>query len=135
MVESCPTRREYAMPERVSFDEVNELIRVKSVGDVPTSVWKESLEKVIGLKEKHNTNRLLVDTKEQLTTSDYSDIFEYAKTIPKDIKLALLVEDISGGKAHSTEPKQRFLEAIGIQQELEIKSFVDEDEALSWLKN
>ena len=60
---------------------------------------------------------------------------ESAKTIPKDLKLALLVEDISGGKARSTEPKIRFLEAFGTKEALGVRSFISEDEVLKWLKN
>ncbi len=117
------------------MDQEHGLIRIKSIGDVPTSEWRKSMEKVLELKEKHRINRLLIDSKEQLSTSGYSEIFEFAKWFPKDIKLALLVEDATGGRVLSTEPKQRFLEAIGLQENIDVKSFVDEEEAMSWLGN
>lgn len=123
------------MPEEVSFDAENEVIRIKSVGDVPTSEWKKSMVKVLELKEKHRINCLLVDSKEQVSTLEYGEIFEFAKEFPKDIKMALLVEDIAGGAPHTTEPKQRFLEAIASQEQVIVKSFVDEGEAVRWLKN
>ena len=123
------------MPDYVSVDSVNGLIRLKSVGNVPAKEWKESLRKIIELKEMYRINRLLVDTKEQLETSDYGDILEFVKTVPKDLKMALLVEDISGGEARTTEPKMRFLEAVGANESLDIKSFIDEGEALKWLGN
>lgn len=87
------------------------------------------------LRKKHRINCLLIDTKEQITTSGYSEILEFAKPIPKELKLALIVEDISGGEARSTEPKIRFLEAVGSKEELDVISFISEDEALRWLKN
>lgn len=123
------------LPEEVILDQEHGLIRIKSIGDVPTSEWRKSMEKVLELKEKHRINRLLIDSKEQLSTSGYSEIFEFAKWFPKDIKLALLVEDATGGRVLSTEPKQRFLEAIGLQENIDVKSFVDEEEAMSWLGN
>lgn len=87
------------------------------------------------LRKKHRIDCLLIDTKEQITTSDYSEILEFAKPFPKELKLALIVEDISGGEARSTEPKIRFLEAVGFKEELDVRSFISEDEALRWLKN
>ena len=111
------------MPDDVIVDEANELIRVKSVEGCTLSYGQNSV------KEKHRIDCLLIDTKEQITTSDYSEILEFAKTFPKDLKLALLVEDISGGKARSTEPKIRFLEAVGSKEELDVRSFISEDEA------
>ena len=47
----------------------------------------------------------------------------------------MLVEDISGGKACSTEPKVRFVEAVGFKEELDGRSFIFEDEGLKQLKN
>ncbi|HCR29133.1 MAG TPA: hypothetical protein DIV79_03855 [Opitutae bacterium] len=123
------------MPDDVSLDEVNGLNRVKSIGIVPVDEWRKSFEKILALKEEHRINCLLIDSKEQMETSDYGEILEFAKTIPKDLKLAFLVEDISGGKAQTTEPKIRFLEAVGSKEELDVRSFIDEDEALKWLKN
>ena len=115
--------------------QVNGLNRVKSIGIVPVDEWRKSFEKILALKEEHRINCLLIDSKEQMETSDYGEILEFAKTIPKDLKLAFLVEDISGGKAQTTEPKIRFLEAVGSKEELDVRSFIDEDEALKWLKN
>ena len=123
------------MPDDVSLDEANGLIRVKSVGNVPVDEWRKSLKKILALKEEHRINCLLIDTKEQMETSDNGEILEFAKTIPKDLKLAFLVEYISGGEAQTTEPKIRFLEAVGSKEELDVRSFIDEDEALKWLKN
>ncbi len=77
----------------------------------------------------------MIDTKEQITTSDYSEILEVAKPIPKELKLALIVEDISGGEVRSTEPKIRFLEAVGSQEELDVRSCISEDRTHKWLKN
>lgn len=123
------------MPDDVIVDEANELIRVKSVEGVPVEERRKSMDKILALRKKHRIDCLLIDTKEQITTSDYCEILEFAKTFPKDLKLALLVEDISGGKARSTEPKIRFLEAVGSKEELDVRSFISEDEALKRLKN
>jgi hypothetical protein len=49
--------------------------------------------------------------------------------------LAFFVEDISCGEALTTEPKIRFLEAVGSKEALNVRSFVEESEALKWLKN
>tara|TARA_B100000519_G_scaffold201359_1_gene216681 strand:+ start:219 stop:428 length:210 start_codon:yes stop_codon:yes gene_type:complete len=68
-------------------------------------------------------------------TPDYSEIIEVTKTISKDLKRVMLVEDISGGKARSTEPKFRFIEAVGIKEELDGRSFISEDEGLKQPKN
>jgi len=102
---------EFSMPEDISAEEANGLIHLKSVGSEPVEDWRKTLDKILALKEEHRINCLLIDTKEQIETSDYGEILEFAKSIPKDIKLAFLVEDISGGEALTTEPKIRFLEA------------------------
>ena len=86
-------------------------------------------------EKKHRIICLLIGTKEQVTTPDYSEIIEVTKTISKDLKLVMLVEDISGGKACSTEPKVRFVEAVGFKEELDGRSFIFEDEGLKQLKN
>ena len=77
----------------------------------------------------------MLDTKEQIMTSEYSEFLEFAKTILKELNRALLVEDISRVEARSAEPKIRFLESAGSKEELDDRSLISEDEALNWLKN
>lgn len=77
----------------------------------------------------------MLDTCEQITSADYSEILEFAKWIPKELKRALLLGDISRVEALSAESKIRFLEAHGSKGELDDRSFISEDEALNWLKN
>lgn len=123
------------MPEDISVDETNGLIRVKSVGSVLIEEWRKTLDKILALKEEHRINCLSIDSKEQIETSDYGEILEFAKPIPKYIKLGFLVKDISGGEAATTEPIIRFLEAVGSKEALDARSFIEESEALKWLKN
>ena len=89
---------------------------------------------ILALMKKHRIDCLL-DTSEQIRSSDYSEILELAKRIPKELKRALLSEDISRVEALSAEPKIRFLEADGSKEELDDSSFISEDEGLNSLKS
>ena len=93
------------------------------------------MDKILALMKKHRVDCLLLDTKEQIMTSEYSEFLEFAKTILKELNRALLVEDISRGEARSAEPKIRFLESASSKEELDDRSLISEDEALNWLKN
>ena len=49
------------------------------------------MDKILALMKKHRVDCLLLDTKEQIMTSEYSEILEFAKTILKELNRALLV--------------------------------------------
>ena len=123
------------MPDDVIVDEANGLILVKLVGGFSHRRVVQVYGQNTRIKEKHRIICLLIGTKEQVMTPDYSEIIEVTKTISKDLKRVMLVEDISGGKARSTEPKFRFIEAVGIKEELDGRSFISEDEGLKQPKN
>ena len=52
------------MPDDVIVDEVNGLIRVKSVGDFLLEELCKSMDKILALMKKHRIDCLLIDTKE-----------------------------------------------------------------------
>ena len=122
------------MPEEISCDFENSLIRVDSIGTVPTSVWHESLKTVGELRKEHGFDRLLVDTRRQTKTSNYEDILEFLKTLPQDLKIALLLKDASDEPSSPTG-KLRFAECAASHQGIQIKSFIKESTAISWLKS
>ena len=123
------------MPDIITYCFKESIIRINSIGHVPTSEWYDSLDTVKALKEEHGLNRILIDTREQLETSEFEEIAEFAQSIPKDLRIALLVEDVSSSFHKSTEAKQRFLEAVARMNGVVIRIFLEETKAIEWLKD
>ena len=85
------------------------------------------------LISKHGFDRILFDTTQQTGTSDQREIAKFSKSIPKALKVALLVP-LSHPDSATTEPKMRFLEVAGRINGIAIESFVEELKAITRLK-
>jgi hypothetical protein len=114
------------MPEEVTFDAHNQLIRVRSWGKCGIQDWHSSKDQVLKLNSEHGCNKLLVDVREQEAAPSITEIFEFGVNWPRSIRVALLV-----GK--DTEKDQRFLETVAFNRGIPMKDFTEEDEAIEWL--
>ena len=121
------------MPEEISCDLEKRIIKVKSTGHVPVSEWYDSLIAVMHLNSKHGIDRMLVDATQQTGTSDRKEIAKFSESIPKVLKIALLVKPLSDPSTPTTEPKMRFLEVAARINGVVIQSFVEEAKAVNWL--
>ena len=112
------------MPEKVSYNKEDGYSFVKSIGNVSVCEWEYSVSQLLTIKQNKGINRVLVDTTEQVKTSSTNAVFEFAQKLPKDIYFALLIEDVNYSPK-TTEPTQRFLEAIGNELGVNIRSFTE----------
>lgn len=124
-----------SIPEDISCDFENRIIRFKPTGYVPISAWYDSLKAVMNLNSKHGIDSILLDTTQQTKTSDHREFAQFSKSLPKALKIALLVRHASEQQPATTEPEMRFLEVAASINDIKIKSFIEEVIAINWLKS
>lgn len=121
------------MPETITYYPGDKYVLVDSVGNVDTSEWKISVERVSALQKQHGVSAALIDVTKQTKTSSYTTIEEFVAILDEGIRYALLVDDVSAHSFETTESKQRFLENYAAHEGYQIKSFISKVEAEAWL--
>ena len=114
------------MAAEVSYDDINQVIRVRAYGDEAIEDWEASKERVMQLNSEHACSRVLVDAREQQSAPTVSDLFDFAINWPRTIRVAKLV----GSK---TREAQGFVEMVAVNRGIPMKDFTEESEAMVWL--
>jgi len=114
------------VPEEVIYDTKARLIRVRAWGVDTIDDWNASLEKILELHETHGVKEVLVDVRDQQTAPSVHDVFNFAKDLPRTLRIAILV-------GPETIDDQRFLEDVAVNRGKRTKIFQSEDDALKWL--
>ncbi len=115
------------MPETVEFIKDKNYILVRSFGDTGIEDWKRSMKQVRKIFARTGARSVLVDVREQTTTPDTFDIFEFGENLPGDLKFAIV-------SSETTRRDQDFLETVGRNRAKPIRLFGDYEEATNWLK-
>jgi len=115
------------MPEEVSYEPHNGLMRVRAWGVDPIADWMASKKKVIQLFEAHGVSHLLVDAQQLTTAPSVSDIFDFGQDWPDAIKTAVVVGE-------NTSEDVAFIETVAINRYKQMRIFYEEDDALLWLR-
>jgi hypothetical protein len=115
------------MPEEVTYEPHNALMRVRAWGVDPIADWIASKKEVVQLSETHGVFYLLVDTRELTTAPSILDIFDFGQDWPGTIKTAILVGE-------ETSEDVAFVETVAVNRYKQMQIFYDEDEALLWLR-
>ena len=112
--------------EKVTYDSKKKLIRVRAWGIDTIQDWLSSREQVVQLDDEHRAIKLLVDVREQESAPSSTDIFDFGKNWPPEIRTVILV-----GK--KTRAEQQFLETVAFNRAKQMRVFDDEVDALNWL--
>ncbi len=115
------------MPEIVEYDAKAKLIRVRAWGAGTIEDWLSSKEQVVQLHDTHGVLELLVDVRDQESTPDTLDIYDFGEGWPPRIRTAILVGD-------RTREEQEFLETVAFNRGKQMRVFENEADALAWLR-
>jgi hypothetical protein len=116
------------MPERVRINEDLDLIEIQSYCDVSIEDIAESLARVRRICADTGRSRVLVDTTDQTSLPNTTDLFELFSTHPLDFRVAILME-----KPTATAGDLAFIETVARNRNVTMKLFRTRDEALAWL--
>ena len=114
------------MPEEVTFDPDNRLIRIRAWGDETIRDWTESMREILRLQKEHDVSRLFVDARALVHAPSVIDILDFGDAWPQDIRAAILI-----GK--DTPEDVLFLDATATHRHKPMRVFYDAKEALRWL--
>ena len=116
------------MPETVTFNTELGIIECHSFGDVLLADIDNSIIEIKQMQEKNNVNKVLVDVREQASMPEKSGTFQIATSIPRSLRVAmLLIED------QPTEADMRFVEKTALSGGASIRIFFSKDDAIEWL--
>ena len=118
------------MPDRIQVNEERGLIEISSFGEVSIGDIAQSISIVQKIFHEKGINKILVDTREQVSMPDSSGIFELFSTFPREFRLALLVVE-----SQATEEDISFGETVGGNRGVLVKRFYDEEQAVQWLNS
>lgn len=118
------------MPENLRIDRERGIILVESRGAVSVADIRASIEAVETIFTEEGLDKTLVDARTQDQPPSITELYEIASNLPRGIRIALLTS--SGTPA---EDGLRFLETVAKNTGLEVRVFLDEDEALRWLNH
>lgn len=118
----------FKMPEHLRIDEARGLIIIDSSGKVSVPQIRASIKAVEAVYTEKGINKALVDARNQDQPPSITELYEIASNMPRGIRIALLT---TGGT--TTEDGLRFLETVAKNTGLEVRVFLEQDEALRWL--
>jgi len=116
------------MPEHLRIDEARGIVVVESSGRIGVQQILETMGAVAALCAERGIHKTLVDARKQDRLPSITDLYEIASNIPRGIRVALL-----GAGGVPNEDGLRFLETVAKNTGLEVRVFLEEDEALRWL--
>ena len=114
------------MPEFFSHDESSNLMRIRLYGADSIEDWQASRARVLSVHLETGINRLLVDAREQDVVPGIFDVFDFARSLPHHIRIAL----VTGNKNREA---LEFLETVAVNRMKQLCLFDDEHDALVWL--
>ncbi|MDJ0832556.1 MAG: hypothetical protein QNJ69_03475 [Gammaproteobacteria bacterium] len=115
------------MPETVEYLQDSAIILVVSSGQTSIDDWRSSLSQVIRIHHETGAKSVLVDVRKQQTTPGTTDIFQFGKDLPADIRFAVVTSEV-------TKSDQSFLETVAKNRAKLIQMFNSYDEAVDWLQ-
>ena len=117
------------MPEQVTVRVEDQIIEVRSAGDVSAEQMKASLAEVVRLRNEQGIKRVLIDATDQTSLPPTMSIYEFAGQLSKlcrDIKFAV----VGVSKLHNDIT---FMETVARNRGAYVRVFADSESALEWL--
>jgi hypothetical protein len=116
------------MPDKIQVNEDLGIIEVESFGNVSRDDISQSIAKVRELFVEKGLSKILVDTRKQDEVPDTMDIFELFSTFPRELRIALLVE-----QSQSTKDDLDLAETVGVNRGVHVRILDEKESALQWL--
>jgi len=117
------------MPDTIKINEELNIIEVFSVGSISSDEIAGSFKIVQNILKESRINKILVDTRKQITLPPTSNIFELFSSFPSDFKVAMLID-----KDQITFKDVQFIETTAQNRSINIKTFEQKDSAVVWLQ-
>ena len=118
------------MPSSVKLNKAGDVIEIQSYGVVTKENIAESITKIKELNANTTVSKILVDTTKQEKLPDAFKLLELAKTFPRDLKVAMVIND-----TQPTKTDIHFVETANLNRGVDIKYFTDINQATHWLRN
>lgn len=115
------------MPESVTYVQDDGFIKVHSFGKTNIENWKNSFDQVIEIKKHTDCKSVLFDVREEVSTPDTNEIFDFGIELPDEIRIAVITPEIPS-------KEYDFLENVGVNRGKSIKLFKSYDKGVNWLK-
>lgn len=116
------------MPEEITINQELKIIEVMSYGDVTREESMASVKTLEELISKTGIKRVLSDTREQQSVPSATDIYNFASSLPRDMKCAVVLSDYQ-----TTAVDVEFADTVAHNRGILIKKFSSREDALEWL--
>jgi len=119
---------------RYEIKHISELnyVEVISIGEFTIDDYQVTIDEAAKFGRAKNTMLFLVNNVQMVNAASVSDIYKvpkfYKKSVPeKELKIAALFSESSNNESIS------FFENICVNQGFNVKTFINREEAISWL--
>ena len=117
------------MAEDVNISPDEKYILVRSSGSPSLIELEESLSKIAELRQKHNINKILVDSRSRSSQPMVTEIFQGGKLLVEKLgtraRVAILVSEITS--------EHKLFENVTVNRGSTVAFFRNEDSACAWL--
>ena len=118
------------MPETITVNYELGIIEVSSYDDVTYEDTMASVATLKRLKAETGIKQVLSDARKQKSVPDTADVFEFASSLPRDMKIAIIVS-----ADQPTVEDVSFVDAVASNRGAVIKLVTSRQQALDWLKS
>ena len=118
------------MPETITVNKELGIIEILSYGDVTYEDTMASVATLKRLKDETGITQVLSDARKQKNVPDTTDIFEFASSLPRDMKIAIIVS-----ADQPTVEDVSFVDAVASNRGAVIKLVTSRQQGLDWLKS
>ena len=118
------------MPETITVNKELGIIEVLSYDDVTHEDTMASVATIKRLKAETGITKVLSDARKQKSVPDTTDLFEFASSLPRDMKIAIVVSF-----EQPTVDDVSFLDAVASNRGAVIKLVTSKQQGLDWLKS
>ena len=114
------------MPETVEYSVGDEIIQVKSWGDISADEWLATSKEVLRIHDEDDVKLVLVDATRQTSIPPVGEIYEFAKFWNPNIIVAVVANK-------TTIENQKFHQNTALNRGKIIQVFESRDSAIDWL--
>ncbi len=118
------------MPENITINKELGIIEVHSYGDVTRDDLDLSLATVNQIGKDTGIRMVLIDTTEQETFPNITDIFYFTKKLPQNFEFAVVISE-----KQPTKDSHDFIETVAVNRSINVKEFFSKEKAIEWLKS
>jgi hypothetical protein len=114
------------MTQKIVYDDAVDVIRVAVEGEMTLDGKPDLVDTFARLKSEYSCNRILMNLSKVKKTPSVTHLYEFAGKLPFDLYIGLMV-------GSNNNADFIFLENTSMNRGRNVRIFVDEEQALSWL--